>query len=1013
MSYLRRFFLFFLLVLASVSISVAGDPAQMMNLQVEEFTLQNGMMFLVVERHAMPQVACRLAVRAGSALEAQGKTGIAHMLEHMMFKGTKNFGTLDFKRDQELQERIEQAYQVVLSEQRKRHPDQTLIRTKLRRMEELRLEVQKIYVPQAFSSQLGKNGAVGVNAFTNRDETQYVTSLPSDMIEQWFSIVSEQIFEPAWREFYVEKEVVQREWDFRHVNNPEGAGWVDLHSTAYTAHPYRSPTIGWKSDMERFNTQDAIEFHKTFYNPTNTVCVLVGDVTVAKAKELAQIYFERYPAGQRASEIVTREPVQQGPRKAIHFLEGARKPNILIGFHAAPIATKDFFALDAATMILSQGSGARLTQEIVNKGLAVEAWAYNPDNRYGGMFILGGSPNEPDEIRKGGLNEEEARQAYLSSCEKFENTLISQIEQMKRESISQRELERIRKLSYRDLLEKLRKNEDLATTLATLEVQVGWRYLLTYMERISEITAADVKLAVQKYLHPLNKTSVYVIPSGKRNQPPVDYQEVRTLSGSAAARVVKPSDLLNHSNYPTPEHWKHPLSFERKPRKVEYAKADKDEIEGVPVFYLPEHEIPLIDLTLLVRAGSVDVENSKWGLSKVLNNSWIAGGTARLSPSEFGMILDESAIRMSISVEEESSSIRLSVLKEDWNKGLSLLEEILTRPGFDPDIVRVAKEQLVTALMRQSGDARAVSVREGTVWHFRGHPYGRDPLDAIRTIPQIDREDLTRFLTTYFTSNNMVACLAGDIEKEVAIKSLGQLFRSLAKHRVPEREFGAPEETPPVLALIHKPGQVQSQVLMVLPSVGRTNPEYWKLNLLVDLFGGSDSLMYTRLRDDLGLVYSSGFHQTYKWKAGMLIGYIGCKAEKTAEAVAETAHIMTSLGSRIPGEILEQKRLDVLNSFVFNVDTPSELVEVYGRYYMRGEPLDTLDRIQKDYMDAAQKELETLAKTFLDPKRLQIFIVADKTLTVRKNDGQEISLEEHLKMASKSLGFPFTEIPLR
>jgi predicted Zn-dependent peptidase len=119
------------------------------------------------------------------------------------------------------------------------------------------------------------------------------------------------------------------------------------------------------------------------------------------------------------------------------------------------------------------------------------------------------------------------------------------------------------------------------------------------------------------------------------------------------------------------------------------------------------------------------------------------------------------------------------------------------------------------------------------------------------------------------------------------------------------------------------------------------------------------------------------------------------------------------LGNRIPGEILEQKRLDVLNSFVFNVDTPSELVEVYGRYYMRGEPLNTLDRIQEYYMDADHKELENLAKTFLDPKRLQIFIVADKTLTVKRNDGQEVSLEEDLKTASKELGFPFTEIPLR
>jgi len=121
--------------------------------------------------------------------------------------------------------------------------------------------VQQIYVPQAFSSQVGRNGAVGVNAFTSTDQTQYVMSVPSDMLEQWFSIVSEQTFEPSWREFYVEKEVVQREWAFRYINNPNGAAWLDLNAAAYTAHPYRNPIIGWKADMEKYSTQDAVAFH--------------------------------------------------------------------------------------------------------------------------------------------------------------------------------------------------------------------------------------------------------------------------------------------------------------------------------------------------------------------------------------------------------------------------------------------------------------------------------------------------------------------------------------------------------------------------------------------------------------------------------------------------------------------------------------------------------------------------------------------------------------------------------
>jgi predicted Zn-dependent peptidase len=290
-----------LLLLLNGNVCLASNSPVDIKLDVKEHQLENGMLFLVVERPATPQVACRLTIRAGSALEPAGKTGIAHMLEHMMFKGTKNFGTLDVAEDQKLQQQIEAAYQTILREQQKRNPDQERIMAKRAEMDRLRAEVQKIYVPQVFSSQLGKNGAVRINAFTTKDETQYMASVPSDMVEQWFSIISEQLFEPSWREFYVEKDVVQREWAFRYINDPGGAAWLDFSATAYTAHPYRNPTIGWKSDMERYNTRDAIEFHQKYYNPSNAVCVLVGDVTLKEVKRLARVYFERYPSGMRAA----------------------------------------------------------------------------------------------------------------------------------------------------------------------------------------------------------------------------------------------------------------------------------------------------------------------------------------------------------------------------------------------------------------------------------------------------------------------------------------------------------------------------------------------------------------------------------------------------------------------------------------------------------------------------------------------------------------------------------------
>ena len=1010
---LKFFILTLLLLVFTANVHAAGDTAYNLNIDVKHFQLENGMLFLVVERPAMPQVAVRLAIRAGSALEETGKTGIAHLLEHMMFKGTKNFGSLNYKEDEQLQARIEAAYQTVLAEQNKRNPDQALIAEKTAEMNRLRLEVQNIYIPQAFSSQLGKNGAVGVNAFTTKDQTQYVASVPSDMLQQWFSIVSEQLFEPAWREFYVEKEVVQREWAFRYINDPNGAAWLDLDATAYTAHPYRNPTIGWKSDMEHFNTQDAIAFHKTYYNPTNAVCVLVGDVSLEKARRLAEVYFERYPAGERAPEKVTREPVQQGPRQSIRYLKGARTPLVRIGFHAAPMDTRDFYALDAMTMILSNGRSARLTQNIINKGLAQVAWSYNPDNRYGGMFILGGSPNQPEVVGKEGVSDEEERQAYLKACQELEDLLLAEVEKIKTESVSADELQRIKKLNQRDFIDRMRSNESLAGTLATLEVQVGWRYLMHYLEKIDSITPEDIRRAANKYIQTDNRTSVYVIPGGQPDHPPENYSEVRSITGSRASKMQAPANLTNHSVYPTPAGWKHPLSFERHPQKIDYPPAENLAADGTRVFYLPDRELPVVDLTLLVKAGSVDVPDSKSGLIDLLNNSLILGGTQTHSPAELARILDENAIQISISGGEEDTAIHLSVLKEDWQKGLRLLQEILTQPGFDPRVLEVVKAQALTGLQRQGEDAMSVAARERDIWHFRGHPYGRDPLDALKTVPAISAEDLRQFMRAYFVPSNMVAAVAGDIGRDEALVGLEQLFKALPQTTAPQRKLSDPAQTPPVLALIHKPGQVQSQIALSLPSVKRTNPDYWKINLLMSIFGGNDSMMYTRLRDDLGLVYSAAFYETYKWSAGMLYGYIGCKGDQTVPALDETLKIMESLGRDIPRDELKQKRLDALNSFVFNVDTPADLVNVYGRYYMRREPLDTLEKIQNAFFQADRDELRLLAQQYLDPQKVQIFVVADKNIKVKNSRGEETTLEQALTDLAASRGLAYREIELR
>jgi predicted Zn-dependent peptidase len=629
------------------------------------------------------------------------------------------------------------------------------------------------------------------------------------------------------------------------------------------------------------------------------------------------------------------------------------------------------------------------------------------------MAILGGSPNEPEIIKKEGASDEEKHQAYLEACAELEELLLAQVAKMKIELVADSELQRIKKLNRRDFIDRMRSNEDLAGTLATLEVQTGWQYLLNYLDKLETVTPEEIRAAANKFFKTDNKTSIYVIPGGKPDQPPESYAEVRSVTGSAAADANLGHDYNNVSIYPTAVGWKHPLSFQRQPEKIIYPQADSIEIGGTKLFYLPDRELPLVDFALLVKTGSVDVDDSKFGLTSMLNDSLIRGGTESYSPAQLAVVLDENAIQISVAVGEEEAVIHLSVLKDDWQAGLNILGEILTRPRFDTRVLDVVKTQELTALKRQGGNAQEVAARERDIWHFKGHPYGRDPLKALQTIPGISREDLKQYLAQYFVPSNMVAAVAGDIDKAEVISGLGQFFEALPQTQAPVRKLADPGKTPPVLALIHKPGQVQSQITLSLPSVKRTHPDYWKISLLTNIFGGDGSLMYKRLRDDLGLVYSAGFYETYKWSAGVLFGYIGCKGDQSVPAIAETVKIMRALGLTVPPKDLDQKRLDALNSFVFNVDTPADLVQVYARYYMRNEPLDTLEKIQDAFFSAKQEDLRRLAAEYLDPDKIQIFLVGDKNIKVKGNQGNESTLEDMLMDLAESLGLPYVELELR
>ncbi len=333
--------------------------------KVTEFTLPNGLHFIVVERHEAPVVSFHTFVNAGAVNDPAGLTGLAHMFEHMAFKGTEAIGTVNWAEEKKALQAIEEAYDQLEAERSK---GPTASATQLGLLEgslKLLIGRAEVYVdPNKYTSVIEENGGAGVNADTTLGYTEYYYSLPSNRIELWFLLESQRFLHPVFREFYKERDVVMEEHRRNVESNIQGLLIQTFNAAAFEASPYHRPAGGWPSDIANLRTRDAREFFEKYYVPANINIAIVGDVTPADARRMADRYFGPLPARPLPPPIHTDEPPQPGPSTAI--VESPTQPLALIGYKRPNQYDKDDSGvrcaghdfLQRAHWYALQGSGA-------------------------------------------------------------------------------------------------------------------------------------------------------------------------------------------------------------------------------------------------------------------------------------------------------------------------------------------------------------------------------------------------------------------------------------------------------------------------------------------------------------------------------------------------------------------------------------------------------------------------------------------------------------------------------
>lgn len=479
-----------LLLLLFVAIRPAGAQAlQEFEEKVTEFTLDNGLTFIVVNRPVAPVVSFVTFVDVGAANEPVGHTGIAHIFEHMAFKGTPEIGTTNWEEEQKVLEELDETYQQWLSESYSANPDSS-------RMEELMAEVDSLQevagryvVNNEFSEIVQRNGGTGMNAQTGADQTLYYYSLPENRAELWFSLESARFKNPVFREFYQEKNAVREERRSTE-SQPTGRLIEEFLAVAYTAHPYGRPIIGWRSDITASTMEDAREFYETYYVPGNITIGIAGDITAERARDLAETYFGDIPAGPEPPPVYTREPEQRGERR--FTIHEQSQPFLLMGYHSVPQDHPDFDDLQLLGAVISSGRTSRLYRRMVEEeqlALGVQALNGFPGTKYESMFMTLAVPNQ-------GV-----------SVDTLESVIHEEIQKVKNGALTQKELDRARTNIRANLIRSLDNNMGLAQSFAAAEAQQGnWRTVFTRLEDLESVTLEDLQRVARTYLNRENLT---------------------------------------------------------------------------------------------------------------------------------------------------------------------------------------------------------------------------------------------------------------------------------------------------------------------------------------------------------------------------------------------------------------------------------------------------------------------------------------------------------------------------
>jgi zinc protease len=926
-----------------------------------EFKLANGLRVILHEDHSTPIVGVNLWYHVGSKNEVPGKTGYAHLFEHMMFQGSKNYDDDYFKPIQEA----------------------------------------------------GGN----LNGSTNPDRTNYWEVVPSNFLELALFMEADRLggLLDVLNEAKLanQREVVKNEKRQNYDNRPYGLVGAKINETLYPkTHPYHWLTIGSLDDLSAASLEDIKDFFRRYYTPNNATLTIAGDFTPADARRLVEKHFGAIPRGPEATPV----PMQVATiseLKRINMEDRVALPRVYTVWPVPPQYTTDEAALDSLATILGGGKSSRLYKTLVyERQIAQDVSAFNNSAEIAGQFQIvatakpgktlaeleGAIGEELERIKQTPPTPEEIERAYNAREASFiynlqniggfggKNDQLGQYATfLNRPDYFNEDLARYRRVTAEDV--KRVANQYLTDKRLVVNVTPRARGR-SAGEPVPESPAKAVATpspqtagAAQTGAATTGETaqtatkaaSAATAPAGAapptsaapaKGEPAKPANAKRDPQQAAASAAVLPK--------PGPE-----------PRLV-LPKVERHRLSnGLEVFLVRHSELPVVNMNLIIKSGAAsDPENLPGAAS--LTADLLDEGTKTRNALDISNALAGIGARLGVGAGWDSTTADLTTLTRHLDRALDIYADVLLNPAFpEADLKRLRGSRLAS-LQQQRDNADAIaSIVYSSILYGDKHPYGRPLFGNEASLTAISEADVRRFYETYYRPNNAALIVAGDVTAATLLPKLERAFAAWKPAKVPAADvsMAPPARERAGIYLVDKPGAAQSVIQIGQVGVARSTPDYFPLLVLNSMLGGQFvSRINLNLREDKGYTYGARSSFDYRRGAGPFAASGGVFTNVTKESVSEFMKELRGIRGEIPvtERELEYAKQGILRGFPRGFETPDQIAGRLSAIVLYNLPDDYFNSYNERVRAVTLADITRVANRYLDPSRMAILVVGDR-----------------------------------